>query len=67
MVPITSTDLLTLLDAAERSLRVLRALREKADWRQQHGDDPRELRNFADSIDPTSEVYDPNQDPLVSR
>jgi hypothetical protein len=67
MVPVTSADLLALLDAAERSVRVVRALREKADWQQQHGDDPRDLRNFADSIDPHAEEYDPNHDPLVPR
>jgi hypothetical protein len=69
MVPVTSRDLLRLLDAAERSARVAPALREAAAWREESGDivEPRALRNFADSIDPYSEEYDPNQDPLVVR
>lgn len=69
MVPVTSADLLALLDAAERGSRVAAALRESAKWRDAAGDfeAPRALESFADSIDPTSEDYDPNQDPLVSR
>ncbi len=56
-------------DAATVVQAVARALRTAAVWREQGGDivEPRALRNFADSIDPTSEEYDPNQDPLVSR
>lgn len=56
-------------DAATVIQAVCLALRETAAHREQHGDivEPRTLRNFADSIDPTSEEYDPKQDPLVSQ
>lgn len=55
-------------DAETVVFAVARALREAAAWRENGGDivEPRALRNFADSIDPTSEDYDPKQDPLVS-
>lgn len=54
-------------DAETVVFAVAKALREAAAWREKSGDivEPRALRNFADSIDPNSEDYDLNQDPLV--
>jgi hypothetical protein len=53
-------------DAATVVQAVALALRQNAAHREAHGDftEPRALRNFADSIDPNSEGYDPNHDPL---
>lgn len=56
-------------DAETVVFAMVKALREAAAWREKSGDivEPRTLRNFANSIDPTSEDYDPKQDPLVSQ